>query len=462
MNINVCLIDDALIRISKKEELLCEFQIKNDIEKIAPDDVEDNEINLKYFISSMIKDDEITLFGYSNPTFYINNIGNQPFFDVVIYDWDYQPTASTVNPEKELNNLIENSYCFVYVYTLMEDKENTEKINKIKDRLSNRIDYLKKSEKNSSNVLIDKINNLKTSNFSAKFANEFRINAFKSIEKILIALSSLDIKKFHEIMGTNNEERKRDLLEFIGEKFKNNIMEMQFTIPNDTAQDIRSLETDESSKNIQSGETNDKQSSTKEIWHYRMYHKINDELVRKGDIYKKDEKNEYILITTPNCQLVRYHENKTFGIINYCVLFDASSLEEKVKELVYHNNDAKAKNTCKPENVYSLIKPIADKESSPFLLPFVLIENDDISLILFPKMYSYKEIQCKKNNAPSEYLKKEEMKELGYSYITSLNEPFLSELIKEIYNKLQGNGVPDYTEDFRIEIENLLRNCFTS
>lgn len=467
MNINVCLIDDALMNISKESKLLCEFEIKAKIEEIAPVGAKEDEKNLKKFISSIIKDDEITLFGYSNPRFYNINIGNQPFFDVVIYDWDYGATASIINPEEELNKLIEKSYCFIYIYSFLKDVETTKNIDKIKNKLLYRVDYLKKGEENSSDLLIKKINDIKTSNFSAKFANELRNNALKSVEKILVSLSHLDIEQFHNIMGTkNNEEKKRDILEFISEKFKNNMIEMEFSLP--PKEEALNNQSNESDTGAESGESIEA-PSVKELWNYRMYTEINSNIVRKGDIYEKKGGNgEYILITTPDCQLVRYHENKTFGILNYCVLISQASIEKKVKQLVESNSSPK--NICiKGDKIHSLIKQIKDKESDAYLLPYVTIKDsedghhNDTSLFLFPKMYSYSEIQCKQKKVDKQnasYLKRGDISEY-YTYITSLNEPFLSELIKEIYDKLQGNGVPDYTENFKEEIGKLLSACFS-
>ncbi len=454
MNINVCLIDDALIRISKEQKLLCESQINANIGEIAPDDAEEYEENLKSFILSMINDKEITLSGYSNPAFYNKNIGNQPLFDVVIYDWDYSPTLSSVNPETELSQLIENSYCFVYIYSFLTDKESIKNIKKIKDKLPYRVEHLKKGDENSSDKLTAKIKELKESNFSAKFANDLRNNALKSVEKILVSLSRLDIKQFHNIMGTNNEEKKRDILEFISEKFKNNMIAMEFSLPPEEALDAQSSE---SHTEAESGE-NIKVQSMRELWHYRMYSKINDNLVRKGDIYKKSDK-EYILITTPNCQLVQYHNKcKTFGILNYCVLLSETFIVEKVPQLVDSNSSIK--NICvgKKCEINSLLKQIKNNDSAAYFLPYVTINDSegghkDASLFLFPKMYSYTEIKCKVDKLPT-YLKREDISD--HTYITSLNEPFLSELIKEIYDKLQGNGVPDYTDNFKKEIKQII------
>jgi hypothetical protein len=156
---------------------------------------------------------------------------------------------------------------------------------------------------------------------------------------------------------------------------------MEFSLPPEEALDTQSSESD---TRAESGE-NKEAPSVKELWHYRMYTKINDNLVRKGDIYeKKDGNGEYILITTPNCQLVTYHKNnKTFGILNYCVLISKTSIEEKVKQLVESNSSPK--NICiNGDKIHSLIKQIKNKESAAYLLPYVTIEgfedaHDDMS-----------------------------------------------------------------------------------
>ena len=136
----------------------------------------------------------------------------------------------------------------------------------------------------------------------------------------------------------------------------------------------------------------------------------------------------------------------------------ASNLENTVKRLVLHEGTAKAQNTCLGKSVppvYSLINQIGSKESAPFILPYVTLE--DVNLILFPKMFTYMEIQVKNQQG---YLKRDEL--VGYTYVTSLSEPFLSELIKEIYDKLERNGVPNFSDQVQKEINSILLGSFTS
>lgn len=66
-------------------------------------------------------------------------------------------------------------------------------------------------------------------------------------------------------------------------------------------------------------------------------------------------------------------------------------------------------------------------------------------------MYGYEVIQVKNQK---KYLGKSELAD--YGYITSLSEPFLTELTNEIYDKLQGNRVPDYTKPIKDEIKALI------
>jgi hypothetical protein len=375
----------------------------------------------------------------------------QPAFDVVIYDWEYGQLGHTINVSDELKKLLEGSHCQVYIYSHMPDNDVLETISGINDEYSHRLHFLQKAEESSDEELRRKIVQLKDSgNFSTIFAHQLRVNARKSVEKILVKLAHLDIEKFHQMMGTNNEEKKKDLVEFISEKFKNHLLQMDFTLP-----EVAIVEEEPGTAGIET--VSEVEPSIKESWHYRMYSSISDERVRKGDIYKNTDE-EYILIMTPNCQLVKYHDNKTFGILNYCNLIAASNLENTVKRLVLHEGTAKAQNTSLGKSVppvYSLINQIGSKESAPFILPYVTLE--DVNLILFPKMFTYMEIQVKNQQG---YLKRDEL--VGYTYVTSLSEPFLSELIKEIYDKLERNGVPNFSDQVQKEINSILLGSFTS
>lgn len=450
MSFAICLIDDDLIKIERTDKLLSEYQIKHMLINMIPDDAEEHERNLHAFIDSILGDANISLYGYTNPTLYNGNIGKQPAFDVVIYDWDYGQTAGVIDPSEQLIKLVDGSHCFVYIYSHMDDGAHKAKIQEIQRQYPNRIDFLLKGEEGSIESLKQKITTYRTSSFSAQFAQQLRVNASKSVEKILVKLAHLDIEKLHKMMGTNNEEKRKDLVEFIGEKFKNQLMQMDLTLP-----DVATVE--EATGTLGTETVREVEPSIKELWHYRMYSSISDERVRKGDIYKNSD-DEYILIMTPNCQLVKYHDNKTFGILNYCNLIATSNLENTVKRLVLHEGTAKAQNTCLGKSVqpiYSLINQIGSKESAPFILPYVMLE--DVNLILFPKMFTYMEIQVKNQQG---YLKRDEL--AGYTYITSLSEPFLSELIKEIYDKLERNGVPNFSDQVQKEINSILLGSFTS
>lgn len=450
MNFSVCLIDDQLLQADRGSHILTQCQIQDKLENIAPSDTEEAHLlNLKSFIVSMITAPDLTLYGYSNPVLYNNNIGIQPAFDVVIFDWEYGQLGHTINVSEQLKKLLDESHCQVYIYSHMPDSDVLQTIADIKHQYEHRLHFLQKAVENSDNILRNKIIELRDSgNFSTTFSRGLRVNARKSVEKILVKLSHLDIERFHQIMGTKNEEKRKDIAEFISEKFKNELMQMDFSFPlAEDAQESESATVPEAVETITSPDL-----SIKELWHYRLYSTITDDRVRKGDIYKKEDSDDYLLIMTPNCQLVSYHDNKTFGVLNYMHMTSTDSLRTMVDRLVSQTSEGgQTINNFKSKKANSLINQVAEKDSAPFVLPYVVIEEvrGDDNLVLFPKMYGYKEIQALKKNREN-YLRKSELE--GYKYITSLSEPFLTELTNEIYSKLQGNGVPDYTNPVKDEI----------
>lgn len=460
MSFSICLIDDDLLEVNREPKMLSECQIETKLSQMHPDSRDEyyeSKKNLHDFIKSIIGENELALFGYTNPKLYNANIGCHPAFDVVIYDWEYGATAGAIDPAAELTKLIDDSHCFVYIYSHMNDDIHKQQINAIKDKNPHRVDFLLKGDASSADTLKDKINMYRQNSFSAQFAKELRINASKSVEKILVKLAHLDIEKFHKMMGTDNEEKKKDIVEFIAEKFKNNMMEMDFL----TEQNDDSVHTEDSNGQPPPISKTPTVSSIKELWHYRMYSTINDKRVRKGDIYKQND-NEYIMIMTPNCQLSKYHsKRKTLGVFNYIKLVTKEYCKDFLLEYIELQREAKLKGAIdysKPGG--SLINQIGKNDSSPFLLPVVQNINDSrLDLLLLPKMFSYE--KCKTELA-KDYLEKADLLVINYEYVTTLGEPFLSELTKEIYNKLQGNGVPDYTDDMQKEIKKLLDDSIFS
>lgn len=456
MSFTVCLIDDDLLQINRDSKLLSEFQIESNLSSMVPDETDEDyetKINLHAFIKSIVEEDELALYGYTNPRLYNESIGSQPAFDVVIYDWEYGTTAGTINPGDELKKLIDDSHCYVYVYSHMVDEAHQSQVNEIKEKNLHRMDFLLKGDPNSANILKTKIQEYKRSSFSAQFAQELRVNASKSVEKILVRLAHLNIDKFHQIMGTKGDEKRKDLVEFISEKFKNELMGMDFSIP-----EIEEGET----AVTEIAEVPDNSNSTiKELWHYRMYSTIDDNRVRKGDIYKKSE-NEYIMIMTPNCQLVMYHNRKkTFGVFNYIKLIKKEGFQDFFIEHVELQRDATIKNALSFSKVKnSLIDPIGDHEAAPFFLPAVKIsEGNNLDLLAFPKMFGFE--KCK-TSIEKKYLEKDDLRPIGYMYQTTLSEPFLSDFTKEVFDKLEGNGVPDYTDDMVTNIKQAVTSTIFS
>lgn len=463
MSFGICLIDDALLKITREPILLSEYQIRHKISEIAHEgEAEEHEMNLRTFIQSILDETEMTLYGYTNPTFYNSHIGDQPTFDVVIYDWDYAASAGNIDPADQLNKLVDNSHCFIYIYSHMEDDIHVKRIESIIKQYPYRIDFLRKGEQNSAEMLKTKITDYKQNSFSAQFAREFKINASKSVEKILVRLAHLNIDKLHQIMGTKNQEKQKDLVDFISEKFKNELMQMNFSLPDDEeAGENESTSTQE--KIVETTESNAEESSIKELWHYRLYSTINDDRVRKGDIYKKDD-NEYIMIMTPNCQLARYHsKKKTLGVFNFVRLIPKETAKDFVLEYITIQENGKLKKPMGNDGgkaPSSLTEQIGN-DAAPFFLPFVKIIDltNTLDLLLFPKMFSYEKIIT---NDTKGSLEKTDLTDNGYTYQTTISEPFLSELLKEVFDKLKGNGVPDYTSDTIDDIKQSLKNTIFS
>ena len=451
---NICIIDDALQSPCVDMEVdvtkpMCEFTLKHILKS---SNWSDKETQTKSLIDELSKKSEFSLKGYSNPEFFDNDTDYFP--DVVIFDWDYNSQAK--KSEQYLMNIVKNKFCMVFIYTGYEKKYEIKTIiNGISFiEFKNRIHYFEKEDKSVKSIE-DKINKLKQNNFSFKFGKKIRLESQKSVENILVNLGKIDIEKAQRalnITGSNS----RDLIEFIGERYKNLLLSIDFSGLELVSEETEAEQTVTEERESQHANV---QSELSDLWKYRLYFDSKDKVVRKGDIIKWDL--DYYLVLTPDCDLF-YFWNKTLGYLNIVPLLDTNKDKETIKKLFSITKPINNNFRKNIKKITSISNALSSVGSSLFL-PFI----NETNFFLFPKM-----ITSKKVDMPIEISSKgiQERAQVplmidmvqNATKITTLSEPFLTAVIEHIFTELKGYGSPDYNEDMIKELTENAKGVFKS
>jgi len=446
---NVCIIDDALkepcVELGVDETLaLCDFVLKSSLERKCFSDSE-----LKKLIETLLGDEDFALKGYSNPEFFINDSNYLP--DIIIFDWDFNSQADET--EKYLIKIMSNIFCIVYIYTGCDKKPD---INRIIESTSfsffkNRIDYFDKEE-GSVQKIKDKIKELEKHNFSFKFGKKIRKESKKSVENILVDLGKIDIEKAQKALNISGSNS-RDLIEFIGERYKNLLLSINFSeleLDNEEIKVEQLVAEEKESQHV------DVQSNLDDLWKYRLYFASKDKVVRKGDILKWD--SCHYLVLTPDCDL-SYFWSKTFGYLNIVHLLDADKDKEIINKYfsLTKNINSNFRRNIKIESLSNALH----LAGSPLFLPFI----NETNFFLFPKMISSKKIDMPTELSSKSSKEKEKIPlnidmMQNATKIATLSEPFLTAVVEHIFTELKGYGSPDYNEDIKNKLTKNAKGVF--
>ncbi|TSA53832.1 MAG: hypothetical protein D4R45_05020, partial [Planctomycetaceae bacterium] len=321
------------------------------------------------------------------------------------------------------------------------------------NEFKNRIDYFEK-EDNSVKSIEDKINGLKKNNFSFKFGKRIRQESQKSVDNILVNLGKIDIEKARKALNISGSNP-RDLIEFIGERYKNLLLSINFS---ELELESEEFADEQAATEERESQKDDVQADFRDLWKHRLYFDSKDKVVRKGDIIKWD--SDYYLVLTPDCDL-SYFWNKTLGHLNIVPLLDTNEDKEIIKgsfSLTKSINSGFRKKI----NITSLSNALS-LAGSPLFLPFI----NETNFFLFPKMISSKKIEM-----PTEISSKEIQERAkvpltidmmrNATKITTLSEPFLTAVVEHIFAELKGYGSPDYNEDMMNELTKNAKGVFKS
>ena len=380
------------------------------------------------------------VYGFTNPSFYINSIDNGFFrSDLVVFDWEYPGAAagSGTDSESILKEILDRTFSLIFIFSKADKKTEIDVIlakpefQEYKERLA----YLDKTVEGvgQTDILLQKAKEMYANNFSFRFASVLRKKAVQTMDKILsdMGRASLNDVKNHVVVGNGG---KKDFIDFIAERFRTAI----------AGKDIYDL-VDQIPEPAAGTPTQDESVASK-VWSCRLYfyRETGDDLVRRGDIVKVGDK--FHLVLSADCDL-GFFWKKNLGIINTVALH----------ELCQTNSDLKDWLTLcvKPEKisgkVSSLLGRVGDLSEGPFVLPFVPFNGNTKNFIAIPKDFISTRVTLPSNwSTLTDRQKKEDP--MKYSYwpgadrVCTISEPFLSPVIQHILNVMGGNGVPDYPE----------------
>lgn len=390
------------------------------------------------------------VYGFTNPSFYINAINSGAFrSDLLVFDWEYPGAQNTseLNSESILKEILDRTFCLVFIFSKADKKAEIEAMLTKPEfqPYKGRLEYLDKStaQGDQTDTLLQNAERMYTENFSFRFANTLRTKTVQCADQILsdMGRASLNDVKNLLVVGDGG---KKDFIDFLAERFRTSIAgqsvyDLVDRIPVATA-----------------GATAPAESVAAKVWSYRLYfqEETGDELVRRGDIVSVG--GAHVLVLSADCDL-GYFWKKNLGIINAVALHELQQTNSTLKDWL---------TLCvKPEKlgakVHSLLGKVGELSEGPFVLPFVPFGSGLKHFIAIPK-----ELSSTKITTPADWgtftdrQKKEHP--MKYSYwsgakrICTVSEPFLTPVVQHVLSTIGGIGVPDYPDQMKDILKKVL------
>jgi hypothetical protein len=438
---NLCIIDDKIPveqfndRIEVVDTGIIEENILTNYLKFGASEMW-GDSNLYNLVKSLREqgDIDLALSAFKTHSFYFNYIDENLFSpDIIIFDWDVG--ASEMTSEESLKKLLEGTYCLVAIYTEADKKEEIESMIGGDDfkQFKYRLFLVDKKGSDSATIVINGLKGC-LDDFSFKYGRNFKHCVNAAINTTFCKIGALSFDHFIRTFGEtiNKDGRKNhvisslDFIEIMNDQIKAHLI---------SSNQIESLITDENSDDIR---------VEKQLWHYRMLHKPQDAVVRKGDIVWHSVKEKYYFIISSDCHLSEFWK-KNLGFIVAVPLYKATE-SNLIERLIKFSKQKALKNynlssLVNPQNINITIIPSMDSQNDYIVLPKE-IETFDI---VPPEDYD-------KVNKPYLPLQYDQIKDFDYSNRLRLNEPFLGALIEHILRSITDIGVPDYSELIQKEL----------
>jgi len=441
---NLCIIDDKIPveQYMRKVEVdstnLIDQNIFTNYLKFA-DEEKWEDTNLYYLLKDLNenKDFDMNICGFTSHSLYMKYINENLFSpDIIIFDWDIG--VSDKSSDESLKEILEKTYCLIAIYS------GCDKIDEIKAIIQEepfksfnyRLFIVDKSEQNSALLVINKINE-HLNEFSYEYGREFKHELNSAINKTFCKIGKLSFNQFIKLFGYYDKDDKKykipslDFIEMMFDQIKAHLMSScsvnQLIAEDDSLLDVIMIE--------------------KQLWHYRMFHKPQDNIVRKGDIVRYKDEDRYYLIISSDCHLNDFWK-KNLGFIVAIPIYKSNDpiIQNILKSYKKNSNLSNFK-------LSSLVNP--PQGAGITLLPHMDNESDYIVLLKAVKTF---EVENPYDNKEATYkLKYDEISDFDGEHRYRLNEPFLSALIEYFLRNISDIGVPDYSK----QIEEILKKHIT-
>jgi hypothetical protein len=432
---NLCIIDDKIPveqfnnRIEVLDTGIIDENILANYIKLG-DNGTWGDSNLYNLIKSLREQDDIdlTISAFKTHSFYFNYVDENLFSpDIIIFDWDVG--TPEISSEESLKRILEGTYCLVAIYT---EADEVDKIKSIinTDSFKNflyRIFVVDKKESDSANIVITELK-AHLNDFTFGYGNEFKKTINSAINTIFCRIGGMSFSYFIKVFGENTSEHGRnkyrisplDFIEIMNDQIKAHLM---------SSNQIKPLIADETTEDIQ---------IEKQLWHYRLLHKPQDNIVRKGDITWHKTENKYYFIISSDCHLSDFWK-KNFGFIVAVPLYKAVDVELS-KKLMKFSKPRTLKlfslsSLVNPQNINITMIPAMDNKDDYIIMP------KELKTFNIPTPEDYDRV-----NKPYTPLQYEQIDYFDGSNRLRLNEPFLSALIEYIFRNISDIGVPDYSK----------------
>jgi len=401
----------------------------NNLEYLKNNVTDWDDVYVKEFVKNLLNKSDWSLSGFTYPTILINCLEEELYRpDIVIFDWEYPGTPFGSDlVEESLLTILQYSFSIVFIFTGVDKQDEIRELLEHSPlaEYANRVNIKSKLDENSTQVLYEDIEKIRKQSFSFKFGAEMRKKSLEALEKILIELGKVTLEETVDYFKLSGDTSK-DLIDFIGERFKNHLSTSQFKALPEEAK----------------GVTNPDTEIARQLWSHRLYfyHNESDKIVRKGDIIEKD--NEFFVVVTADCDLARFW-HKNYGYINLLPIYEVQNDNEYIiRQATMTRKKSKVKSDLK---VNSFSDDIGNLPGV-LLLPFLKFDDDFKDFVLFPKELMNKKIEIQKDSNPIPQKDRSLKYNEGFEFnkVATISEPFLTPLIQHIFSTISGYGTPDY------------------
>ena len=417
--------------------------------------------NLRNFIAEILNDGYFVS-AFKSHSFFFNHRAETLFSpDIIIFDWDVGGGEDSV---ENLKLVLESTYSIVAIFTGTEETEIYRQLNNEFKKYELRYFHIKKEE-NSAKVLKDKIKS--KIQFSYEKSNDLKIKTEHALSEVLSNLGQITFENFICLFGSlSNNERELANLEFyeiIADKLKSALIDRDsgemieingreltnLELYEIIADELRNALINRDSEEVirvPNGEGIGDSNVIRSIWHYRLFQKPKDDVVRKGDIIKIESSNLHYFVLSSDCHMNEFWK-KNLGHLSIIPIYPIDN--EKMKEKLKKYNG----NILKDFSITSISNPRTIESIT--VLPGVFQKTDDgtgmVSYsdgIVYPKEITNIEIDMPVGTTSKSKLRYDNTKIIGDNRIR-LTEPFLSPLVQYILKCVTDMGAPDYGKELQ-------------